>query len=537
MKNNTMVLLRTLLLSTSQRNKYKNTKDKKQKSKIIGTYVGLSLLYIMIMAYCILMCIGYGKIGITDAITTICALTVTVLAFVFTLFKTNGYLFNFKEYDMLMALPFEAKTIAAGKFLYMYLKSCPWYFSITISMMIGYGIYAKPNGIVYVVWMLLSIFIPIIPMLLASFIGFLIARISVNFKQKNIIQTILIFAFVMLCFASQYIIEAIAKNANEALGQISDMTQKIGKIYFPVGWFEQAVTNLGISDMLLLVGVTICLFEIVFLFVGKSYRKINSALMSHGASKSGKAKGSKKRSVINSIAYKEFKRFMGSTNYMVNVGLGEVFAFILGVVSLILGVDKVVSAITEGAPISAQMLYPAFPLIVYFLVGMVASTTCSPSLEGKNYWVIQSLPISKKTLYQGKMLFNMYLTVPFAIFATVCMCISAKAPVVNSILYIIEIVVLCAFSTTWGCVCGIKFRKLEWENELEVIKQGAAVAIYLFPNMFVTMGVVVLVVWLGLHMNSNLITLLVIAIAAIIAFLCYLKVLSYAKKEDGGHDR
>ena len=57
--------------------------------------------------------------------------------------------------------------------------------------------------------------------------------------------------------------------------------------------------------------------------------------------------------------------------------------------------------------------------------------------------------------------------------------------------------VLCAFSTAWGCVCGIRHIRLDWDNEIEVIKQGADVAIYMLPNMFVVMGLTVLVVFLG----------------------------------------
>lgn len=533
MKSNRIVLLRTLLLSTSQWNKYKHTKDRKQRGKIIGVFAGMAILYAVIIGYCILMCVGYGKIGMAEVIPTLCALTISTLAFLFTIFKTNGYLFNFKEYDLLMALPFEARTVAADKFLYMYVKCFPWYFSISLAMMIGYGMYVAPGFYVYIVWVCLSILLPIIPMLFASFIGFLIAKVSVRFRQKNIIQTILLFAFVLLCFSSQFIIDALVKNnqVEATLEQISTMTDGIGRFYPPVQWFSAAVTKLGISDMLLLVGVTILLFEAVFFFVGKSYRRINSALMSHGPSKVYRKTICRKRSVWNTIAYKEFKRMTGSANYMVNCGLGEVLSFVLGVVVLFTGVDKVIAVITNGAPVSKEMLYPAFPLIVYFLIGMVATTACSPSLEGKNYWIVQSLPLDRKTLYQGKMLFNLYLTVPFAVFATLCLCISANVPLLNTMLYLIEIVVLCAFSTAWGCVCGIRHMKLDWENELEVIKQGAAVAIYLFPNMFVTMGLVVLVVYLGMRMNSNLVTVILIAIVAVLALLSYRKVLSLAKKK------
>lgn len=128
------------------------------------------------------------------------------------------------------------------------------------------------------------------------------------------------------------------------------------------------------------------------------------------------------------------------------------------------------------------------------------------------------------------MLFNMYLTVPFMSFGIICLCISAKVPVINTVLYLILGVMLCAFSTAWGCVCGIKHMRLDWENEVEVIKQGSAVAIYMLPNMFVVMGLVVGVIFLGMKINHAVLTLIFIVVVAALAGLCYLRALSLAKK-------
>ncbi|MDD6194946.1 MAG: hypothetical protein PUB19_08615, partial [Lachnospiraceae bacterium] len=440
MKNKNILLLKTLLLSTSWRNILKYSKDKKKKKQMIGGIVGMTIIFAMIMAYSIMMCIGYGEIGITDAIPGMCAVMISAIAFLFTLFKTNGYLFNFKEYDMLMSLPFEAKTIAGDKFLYMYVKSLPWYVSISVSMMIGYGLYAKTSALVYPVWIILTLVLPIIPMLVAAFIGFLIAKVSSGFKKTNIVQTILVFIFVIFCFSLRFIIEGIFKNdqVEVVLETVSDVTGTIGSFYWPVKWFAGAVNGFHIGDMFLLVGVSVILFELIFIPGGKSYREINSKLKSHGASKAYKMTAQKKRNLVNTIAFKEFKRLMGSTVYMTNVLMGELLAFLVGVIALFVGVDNLIATVLQGAPISKEMLYPAIPLIVYFFIGMVPTTACSPSLEGKNFWIVQSLPINKKVLYRGKMLFNMYLTIPFSVFSTLCLCISAKTPVVNTVLYLME---------------------------------------------------------------------------------------------------
>jgi len=530
MKDN-LTLLKTLLLSTSSVNIYKHSKDQKKRSRIIGNTIGVTILYLLLMAYCILLCIGYGLIGMTHIIPVICALTISVLSLVFTFFKSNGYLFNFKEYDMLMSLPFEAKTIAGCKFLYMYIQSLPWYLSISVAMMIGYGIYAHPFILVYPAWLILSLFLPIIPMLVSSFLGFLIAKISSGFRKTNMIQITLSFVLFLFSFSLRFILEDVFRNqkAQIVLEEISEITEKAGNIYMPAGWFAETVTSGKLSGALLLTGSSILLFTIVFQIVGNSYRNINSALKSHAASKNYKMTRQKQHSVVQAIAFKEFKRMTGSTTYLVNAAVGELLAVMLGVATLLIGVDKIVSIITQGAPINPSILHPAIPFIVYFLIGMMATTACSPSLEGKNYWIVQSLPIEKKTLYQGKMLFNMELTVPFMVFTTLCLCISAKVSLLQTLLYLLLGLALCAFSTAWGCVCGIRHMRLDWENEVEVIKQGSAVTIYMLPNMFVVMGLIVLVVFLGIRMNHSLLTLILIFIAAVLAAISYRIVMVLSK--------
>ena len=532
--SNSIVLLKTLLLSTSRRNIYRHSTDRKKRRKIVGNTIGVICLYIMVMAYSIAMCIGYGQYGMIKDAPVMCALVISTLAFVFTLFKTNGYLFNFREYDMLMSLPFETRTVAACKFLYMYVNSLPWYLSISAAMMAGYGYYARPSLAVYPLWLVLSLFLPIIPMLAAAFLGFLIAKVSSGFRKTNIVQTVITMIFVVFCFSLRFIIEDLFKNdkVEATLEKAAELTGNAAKTYLPAGWFSDAVTRQSIPAFLLLISVSVLLFALVFRVVGRSYRSINSALKSHAAAGKYRMSAQKQRSVVNAIAFKEFRRLTGSTAYMVNGGMGVILAALVGIITLIIGPDRIIQTVTQGAPIDAAMLQPAIPFIVYFFVGMVATTACSPSLEGRNYWILQSLPVEKKTVYQGKMLFNMYLTVPFTVFSILCLCVAAKTPVLNTVLYLILGLALCAFSTAWGCVCGIRHMRLDWENEIEVIKQGSAVAIYMLPNMFVVMGLTVLVVFLGTKLDHRLLAFLLILAAVTLAALSYLRVMALSKKKE-----
>ena len=142
-----------------------------------------------------------GAADMIKATPIMCALIISSIAFMFTVFKTNGYLFNFKEYDMLMSIPFKSSTVAGCKFLYMYIQTLPWYLSVSFAMMIGYGIFASPGPLIWIYWIVLSLFIPLIPMLAASFVGFIIAKISSGFKKTNLIRTILAFVFIIFSFS------------------------------------------------------------------------------------------------------------------------------------------------------------------------------------------------------------------------------------------------------------------------------------------------------------------------------------------------
>ena len=532
MQNKNILLLKNLLLSTSQRNKYKYCRDKKKQKKIIGGYIGVGILYLMLMAYCIAVCIGFGEYGFIKAAPGMCAMVISMLALVFTFFKTNGYLFNFKEYDMLMSLPFKPATVASCKFLYMYLKSLPWYVSIAVPMMVGYGIYAEPEIYIYPVWLIMALFLPLIPMLVSTFIGFLIAKVSSGFRKKNIIQTVLTFVFVIFCFAIRFFMEDIFRNGKvgTTMESLAEATDNTASFYLPVGWFSDAVNDKNVIEALLLVGVSSILFAGLFYIVGGSYRKINSNMKSHAASKSFKMTGQKKTHILNAIAFKEWKRMTGSSLYMTNGAMGDVMAIIMGIAALILGHDKLSELVVKILPDGVSALQPAIPFIVYFFVGMFSTTVASPSLEGKNYWIVQSLPIEKRKLYQGKMLFNMYLTVPIMEFVVLALCIVTRTPVINTILYLIFGFLLCCFSTAWGCVCGLKHMKLEWENEIEVIKQGAGTVIYLLPNMFAGMILMVLSVFIGMNIDHNILTLIYILIIGLLASLSYRKVMVLSKK-------
>lgn len=532
MKSKSFLLLGTLLKSTSSVNAIRHSGDKKRKNKLIGTIAGQIAIELMLIVYVGLTAVGIGMSGMAAALPALTADIICIMSFFLAIFKTNGYMFAFKEYDMLMSMPFPVGTIVSAKFMYMYINTLSWVMTLSVSVMAVYGYFVRPSVVAYVLWILLTLVIPLIPVVLAALLGTLIAGIGAGFRHKKAIQIILTFIIVMPCFFLQYILQSVFENSQiaEVMAKVVNVTNGGTTFFPPVKWFEDAVTDYSISSILLLVGVSLAVYSLFVFAVEKKYRQINSKLMaSHKHKNRGNIKYAKKNIVV-SIAFKELRRMFGSTTYAVNAGMGFVLAAIFGTAALFVSGDTIVSVVLKGAPVDPSIIIPAIPLLIYFFIGMVATTCCSPSLEGKNYWIIKTMPIDNMTVFKGKMLFNFLLEAPIGVYATLCLCISFRAGILMTLLSLVLIILLACFSTLWGLVCGVRHIKFNWENEIEVVKQSAAVSIYLLPNMFGVMILVGVSIYLVPKMGAELFILAVIAFVAVLTAALYTAVKRLAQK-------
>ncbi|MBR6359527.1 MAG: hypothetical protein IKS11_07745 [Lachnospiraceae bacterium] len=489
--NNQILLLKTMLLSTSNRNILKYSDDKKKRGLATGNIIGPVILHVLIAIYVGAMCYGMAFFGMADTVPAVPAVLITAISFLFTLLKAHGMLFGYKEYDMLMSMPFPTKAVVADRFLFMYLKNLSWTCVVSLASLIAYAVVAKPGVLTYVLWILLTFLLPVLPMLLAVAISALIGGIGSGFRHKNLVLTILTFVFVIPLFFLQYFINDIIENdkIESMMDQSASVFSAVDRFVPTIGWFSKAVNDHSLLSVILLIVTAVAAYEIVFIIFSKFYKSINSRMSSHSMSHE-KVKNTdlKARNVVKSIAFKEFKLFTGCVAYITNVGMGVVMAVIFGIVVLFVDPSFLVSMVA-GTPVdvSAVPIVLIIPVFIYFFTGMVPSTACSMSLEGKNFWIIKSLPLDMMDVFKGKMLFNILLFLPAALFCTISSCISLKASPVEFLVAVLYTCSTCLFSTVFGMYCGAKHMRLDWETEIQVIKQGRAVSSYLLPNMLGTM--------------------------------------------------
>lgn len=272
---------------------------------------------------------------------------------------------------------------------------------------------------------------------------------------------------------------------------------KMHQIY-PVSYMlDSAINQCRILPFLGFAGISMGIYSIFVLWMDKKYQAIHTALTSHAKKVRYTFRNQKKHSALMALVYKEWKRFVSSVNYVVNIGIGMIFALIASIACLFC-----VNMLSDEAYRIIYECRYVVPFLLAMLLTMTCTTSISLSLEGKNLWIIQSLPISRQLLLKGKMAFNVVLLLPAALIGSICMVVGLRLHVGMLFLYLLVSLSMICFSTVIGMCFNLWFPKYQWENETEVLKQGLAVTLGILVNMFLQMFLMGIVFIAGFLLNG-----------------------------------
>ncbi|XFA99284.1 hypothetical protein ACAG96_01565 [Candidatus Izemoplasma sp. B36] len=425
-----------------------------------------------------------NQIGLINTLLIYGFIYGTMLSIMFVLFRANGYLFNYKDYEILEPLPIKNNTVLAAKTTVMLTFILASVLVVLAPIMFSYYYHGGFDFLSFIFMLFALITIPIIPTVVFSFISMLIARLTSRFRKNNIVYIILLFAvFLGLMYLS------ISMNSmgdiNPLLNQ-REFMEKLGGVYPPIKWFVEAVADKNFISLLLLIVSNIAVFAGFIFAVRKLVRATNQRGLTKVVRKNNKKAVSKKRSVIATIAAKESRTFFNTPIYVFNVGFGPVILLVLSVASLFFGEqieEYLTTFISFGIDFEIVIL-----ILIGFTLSMTYSTAVSLSLEGKNLWMIKSLPIKASTVMHGKMLFNILLGLPIAILALLLFTFTLEITMIRLLIMIVFVTSISLVVTTIGSIINLYMPKFEFRNPAEVVKQSAGAFLGMFSTWLILFG-------------------------------------------------
>ena len=452
------------------------------------------------------------------------------------IYKAGPLLFNCKDDQLLLSLPIKKSTVLFIRIFKFYVFELIFNSLFIIPLIIAYTRWADSITWAFYLTSVIMLFIlPIIPIVLSCIIGTITSALSSRFKFKNLTQivtsTIILLIIFYLSFNLEGFFTYLAKHAKS----LNDL---ITKIYYPAGVYAKLATEFNVVDLLVFVGINILIFTIAVLILSKFYFKINSRLKKVTTTKKTSINklSIKRNSVTKALIKKEFNTFFKTPVFIVNAGFGLVL-FIMMAIVVSIKFDSAVEVLSdpEKFNLSKDLIINNTSIIVFLLIamaGFMTSITNSViSLEGKNINILKSLPVKAKTILMSKIYSSLIITTPPILIGDIILFIRFKLGILEMILLLLLSVLIPLVSHFIGIIVNLKYPKLDWENQAEVVKQSTSSFVAVMIGMILLVISAFTVLNLVEILPSTIILLLVAIVFIIINYVLYLYLKKKGSKE------
>lgn len=431
-----------------------------------------------------------SKAGLAETLPSIGITITSLFILLFTILKTNGILFAYKEYDTLMSLPIKTSAIISSRFLTMYALNMILSILVMFPIGVAYVQWCNPNIIFYLEWLVGIVTIPLIPTCFASLVGILIILGSSKFKNSNAMTTIFFIPAIIAILGIPVLSEKLGGfSINPAdIKSISELLlHSIDNIYLPSSLFYAGIVKQNIFKMALFIISSFVLSYIFIKVISIYYKKLNTSLTTHYTKTIYKLADIHPSNKLIALYKKEIRRFFSSPMYCLNMGIGTVLVAVIAIGCFFVH-EKTMNILLQPFGANGNAI-KTFPFAIGTLISITCTTCVSLSLEGKNLWIIKSLPLSDADVYKSKILFNLTLQIPSVLLAAICWNIHFTMPMISRILVLITPLAFALFSTVFGMFMNIKMPNYDWTSEVTLIKRGTPTICLVAGSLLIGCGI------------------------------------------------
>ena len=206
---------------------------------------------------------------------------------------------------------------------------------------------------------------------------------------------------------------------------------------------------------------------------------------------------------------------------MINCGLGIIIMPVAGILMLIKG-KEFLPMLNEMFGVRAGTGTVMICAGILFMAAMIDTAMPSVSLEGKNLWILKSMPIKPQAILTSKALLQIILSVPPTLIMSICTGIVLDESLGCKLLVVIMPFVYVFFAAILQTVFAVKMPILEWSNEAVPIKQTGAAFVTMISFWAIFIVFVALYLIVGYNIGIALYLLLwtiAFAVSAAVLFL------------------
>ncbi len=500
----------------------KNIKVKMVPQNIVKVVITVLLLAIVLAYSSLYAYIGYQALnayGLKEYLQVIFYIIASLSIFMFSIYKAKGILFESKDNDMIFSMPIKFSTVLSSRVLTLLSTNYLLATVIFLPCIVMYSIFTSVGLLYFVNSLVVFAFLPIVPTVLASIVGYIVAYVSSKSGNKKWFEIIFTFAiFFGITILSSNMNTLIMKLVGN-IDKFNDLFKKYGYIVYYV---KDAIINGNMISLLLYIALNVVIFALFAFILARQYKLIISRLSTTKTKSKGKGKIEYTRGTKKSALFKkEFKRYISSPIYVFNTAFGVIALLLLTIYAIFID-SSILNNMIQSEGIDAPMtMYQVVIFITVFIVGLSCSTCSSISLEGKNLWIIKSLPVSINDIFTSKLLINILLVLPITIVCLLALSISLKFTLIQIAINIILVIFLNLFVSIFGLLINLKYPKLEFTSDSQAVKQSMSS----FIGVMVPMCIAMVIFFIYGFVASKYLSIEAYSmlIAIVLALLCFLE--------------
>lgn len=394
------------------------------------------------------------------------------------IYKAPSYLYSSKDIELLGSLPIKDSTILTSKLILLVLSNYIYSSLVMIIPAIVYFIKAKTSFIFIINLIIMFMLTPLIPIVLATIITYFVGMLSSKSRYKNCILIGGSIVIVVVIMILSFNMESLLYNLISKSETIIDLCKKI---YPLVYYFVDGLKNNNIISVIIFTIISILPFTIFVILFSKGFRKINSKMNENYKVEYYDLKELKTNSILKSLVNKEIKRYFSSYSYVLNTSFGVVLLSIFAISTVFISQDKLTQILQLSS--STDILNIQLTLMIIFCVLMSCTTNSSISLEGKNFWILKSSPIEIIDIFKSKILMNVLLVLPISLLSFFIISIKLNFNFKYIIIMNILIILCTILTSLYGLYINLMFPKLDFVNDIEIVKRSASSMISIFSIM------------------------------------------------------
>lgn len=457
---------------------------RKKKKRNIGLVILLVFLYIYLAAVIGgVMCFtfasladAYHSIGLDWLYFALAGLMALGLSVFGSVFATQSQLYDAKDNELLLAMPIKPQAILLSRMIPLLALNFLFAGIVMIPATVMYAILVK-----FSLWGVLAQLVSLLAICLlaqaiACLLGWLL-HLLLTKLNKSFASLLYMIIFLAVYFS-------IYSQAGEILQTVAASGQTIANTLQSWVWPLYAMGLGCLSNplyCLAFAAICTCCFGAVYWFLSVTFLRTATAQRSSRRKRRLDIDNAKTSSPMWAITVKELRKFTGSPVYLTNMGVGIIMTIALPIAGIIFR-DTIRQALLFLDPSGKST-----PLLICAVLSFTVSTCCistpSVSLEGKNLWILRSVPLSSKDILLAKLNCHMLVAVPAAFLVGLLLGIIFGCSVVGTILCAIIPGLLATLCGVFGMWAGLQWAKLDYISDVYPCKQSASVLVVMFGMM------------------------------------------------------